>query len=535
MGGHNCAVSGCSNSTARIYKWRSEPCTIHEKQTRKECGCWLDPPYKLYCFPSSLRNGDKRKRWIAALRRINKGKSEWKPCNSDRVCSKHFVDGEPTNAKPDPTLHMGYDLPQKKSRRELFRHPVPPRVKNQKPETLNKEQQEQPMEVDMEDSFLSPPPPSSSHHSSSVFFDHSYVSSTPHSISCLKCNDKSTLIDSLVNKVNKLSLQIKKAKREKLLHSSFTWRKIKTDAKINFYTGISSISLFNVLFTLLSAYLPKLRYWRGTKRNIRFSKVKRTMLTTPKTKKLSHRDEFLLTLMRLRLALLNEDLADRFGISPAICSNTFTTWIRLMSRILGDALVVWLLRESIRDNLPEVFIKSGHVKCHVIIDCAEVFIEQPKSLTNQAATWSDYKHHNTMKFLVGITPSGFISFLSDCYGGRASDKFITADSGLYDLLERDDEVMADRGFQIREELMLRFCSLSVPPGARAKSQMTMSECRKTKDVANLRIHVERAINRIKLYRILKNTLPITMLHHVDDIVKTCAALCNLKPLLINSK
>ena len=186
--------------------------------------------HKLYRFPSSLRNGDKR---TAALRRINKGKSEWKPCNSDRVFSKHFVDGEPTNANPDPTLQMGYDL------------------------------------------------------------------------------------------------------------------------------------------------------------------------------------------------------------------------------------VVWLLREPIRDNLPEVFIKSGHVKCHVIIDCAEVFIERPKSLTNQgkAATWSDYKHHNTLKFLVEITPSGFISFLSDCYGGRASDKFITADCGLYDILERDDEVMVDRGFQIREELMLRFCSL----------------------------------------------------------------------------
>ena len=134
--------------------------------------------------------------------------------------------------------------------------------------------------------------------------------------------------------------------------------------------------------------------------------------------------------------------------------------------------------------------------------------------------------------MVGITPSGFISFLSDCYGGRSSDKFITGDSGFYDLLERDDEVMADRGFQIKEELMLRFCSLSVPPGARVKSQMTVSECKQTKDVANLRIHIERAINRIKFYRILKNVLPITMLHHMDDIVKTCAALCNLKPLLI---
>jgi hypothetical protein len=62
--------------------------------------------------------------------------------------------------------------------------------------------------------------------------------------------------------------------------------------------------------------------------------------------------------------------------------------------------------------------------------------------------------------------------------------------------------------------------------------MTTGECKKTKDVANLRIHVERAINRIKTYRILKTILPVSMLHHCDDIVLSCAALCNLKPLLI---
>ena len=47
--------------------------------------------------------------------------------------------------------------------------------------------------------------------------------------------------------------------------------------------------------------------------------------------------------------------------------------------------------------------------------------------------------------------------------------------------------------------------------------MTASECKQTKDVAKLRIRIERAINRIKFYRILKNTLPITMLHLMDDI------------------
>ena len=62
---------------------------------------------------------------------------------------------------------------------------------------------------------------------------------------------------------------------------------------------------------------------------------------------------------------------------------------------------------------------------------------------------------------------------------------------------------ADRGCQIKEELLLDFCSLEVKPGARMKSRMTSAEVKKTKDVANLRIHVESAINRIKSFIILK--------------------------------
>ena len=44
---------------------------------------------------------------------------------------------------------------------------------------------------------------------------------------------------------------------------------------------------------------------------------------------------------------------------------------------------------------------------------------------------------------------------------RASDKIITKESGFYALFERDDVVMADRGFQILEDLILHFCNLQV--------------------------------------------------------------------------
>ena len=77
--------------------------------------------------------------------------------------------------------------------------------------------------------------------------------------------------------------------------------------------------------------------------------------------------------------------------------------------------------------------------------------------------------------------------------------------------------------------------MTIPLGARVKSKMTKSEVKKTKKVANLRIHVETAINRINFFRILKETMVVTMIQHVDDLVLTCAGLCNLKLKFIKSK
>ena len=86
--------------------------------------------------------------------------------------------------------------------------------------------------------------------------------------------------------------------------------------------------------------------------------------------------------------------------------------------------------------------------------------------------WSDYKQRKTAKVLVSITPNGAFNFISDAWGGRTSDVYLTRESNFYGILEPQDEVMADRGFTITEDLIVRNATLHMPPGKRRKKQFT---------------------------------------------------------------
>ena len=61
----------------------------------------------------------------------------------------------------------------------------------------------------------------------------------------------------------------------------------------------------------------------------------------------------------------------------------------------------------------------------IIIDGAEVFIQTLSLMVSQSQTWSQYKHHNTWKALVDISPNGCITFVSRLRSGRVSDMELT--------------------------------------------------------------------------------------------------------------
>jgi len=182
-------------------------------------------------------------------------------------------------------------------------------------------------------------------------------------------------------------------------------------------------------------------------------------------------------------------------------------------------------------SVPSAF-KHRFPRLRCMIDCTEVFTERPLKLRTRAQMYSYYKSHQTAKYLVGIAPNGLITFLSSGYSGRASDLFIVKNSGFLDLVKPLDEIMADRGFNIGDDLKRRGAKLIIPSFTRGKKQLNPSEVLTTRRIANSRIHVERAIGRIKSYRILNGNVPINQIPLLDDMMRVICILCNLKQKLI---
>ena len=87
--------------------------------------------------------------------------------------------------------------------------------------------------------------------------------------------------------------------------------------------------------------------------------------------KLSHLDQFFLTMVRLRLGLTVEDLADRFGINPSTVSRTFITWINLMY-VKFKELPMWMSQSQVNRWMPPYF-KKWYPTTRVIIDATAVW------------------------------------------------------------------------------------------------------------------------------------------------------------------
>lgn len=222
---------------------------------------------------------------------------------------------------------------------------------------------------------------------------------------------------------------------------------------------------------------------------------------------------------------MNKDLAYRFDVNPEILSKIYRNWLPQISSQLKK-LIVWPTQKAMQQHLPKCF--RCYPRCICIIDCTEIYIQRPLNLQARAQTWSNYKSTNTIKYLIGISPTEAVSFLSQGWGGRVSDKEITLSTGFLEFLKWEDTVLADRGFLIREALALRGASLTIPSITRGKSQLAPLEVAESRKIVNVRIHVERVIRYLKKFRILSSIILISQVDLLDHVMVVISAIINLK-------
>ncbi|KAH9384742.1 hypothetical protein HPB48_026755 [Haemaphysalis longicornis] len=170
--------------------------------------------------------------------------------------------------------------------------------------------------------------------------------------------------------------------------------------------------------------------------------------------------------------------------------------------------------KEVQKHMPKSFKDFSNTR--VVLDCTEVRIQKSSRLKAQKQTFSPYKHYNTCKALVGVTPDGYISFVPNLWGGRVSDSELVEKSGLVDLLQPGDAVMFDKGFRL-DAVLPPTVTVHMPPFKKGSTAFLCTSNENKERLPSARIHVERVIRRIKEFHFLDRPIPMNMLDIADGI------------------
>ncbi|XP_061196676.1 uncharacterized protein LOC133204949 [Saccostrea echinata] len=285
------------------------------------------------------------------------------------------------------------------------------------------------------------------------------------------------------------------------------------DKMVKYYTGFENYDHFMMFFQVLGPAAHDLNL---------------------KSNLLSPQDQFFLVMIKLRQAKEDIELSYLFQVSESTVSNIIVTWINFMYFQLKE-INIWPSRSVIDEYMPDDFF-ANFCKTRVIIDATEVPINKPQNVNAQSATFSNYKNKNTLKVMIGCTPHGTVSYISDAYCGATSDRQIIERSDLLrdlDKFQDHDSIMADRGIMVQDLFAPRNIQVNTPTMLKGKSQLEAQDVVKDRRIASKRIHVERIIGLAKTFKILKKELPQGKAILGSRIIFICFSILNFRPCIVD--
>uniref|UniRef100_A0A1Y1KFU2 DDE Tnp4 domain-containing protein n=1 Tax=Photinus pyralis TaxID=7054 RepID=A0A1Y1KFU2_PHOPY len=188
----------------------------------------------------------------------------------------------------------------------------------------------------------------------------------------------------------------------------------------------------------------------------------------------------ILVLCKLKTNMSFVCLAVLFSMNISTCKRNFYKYVSYLSASIKPA-IYWPSKEEIRKNLPLCF--KDFKDTSIILDATEIKVQKLNCLKCRILSYSHYKCCHTMKFLIGITPSGLISYVSKAYGGRSSDRAIFCNENIITKLDLHDAIMVDKGILIEKECEENCIKLIRPPFLRKNIQFSKEQALTTANIA----------------------------------------------------
>lgn len=255
---------------------------------------------------------------------------------------------------------------------------------------------------------------------------------------------------------------------------------------------------------------------------------------------LSARSQLLLTLFKFRHNFTFIDLGHRFCLSKIKAKNIFCAWLYQISDRFQD-VYIWPHRETLKAQVPRHF-QQNFPCTFVLLKRMKIKVFQERNRSNYSSLPSDEVSKNSEKTrhgILAVDPRGSVIGCSGLVAGNLSDSELFENCGLKrqlvnlmnnGKLDNGDGILCE-GLDIEKDLNEIGLKLNDVAFLKCDISDQLKTMLQRQHVQNHKILVDKAVNRLKKFRIISQTVPSSLSVSCDKIFQVTAFLTNFQPPL----